>query len=248
MESMSQEWKNKIDEAVTTVNSNGSPVELTIRALNWPIRIIGNRGDIPSAHSVILVGLSGSEEQGYKFDIVDPNIPDKITYLENCRYSKLSITYDHKTDEYFGLGCSPLDIVVYPKAGPVFIRYIDDKGSSAIRASVHKNFCNQSGNNNYRDLCSRVKITDWLKNNLTKFENLPAGGGTCEAWSKFYLDMAYLGDFVGTDFSPGDGKFVSADGSAGCDMNHYPPAKKSVWLDSANWLGNVFSAWTKLWP
>ncbi|MCX6714177.1 MAG: hypothetical protein NTV48_03700, partial [Candidatus Vogelbacteria bacterium] len=77
------------------------------------------------------------------------------------------------------------------------------------------------------------------------------------SWVDFQLKVAYLGNFVGEstglDFHPNTGTnadtFVSADGSAGCDANHYPPKAKSVktsWLGNMG-LANIWSVWAGLW-
>jgi hypothetical protein len=70
------------------------------------------------------------------------------------------------------------------------------------------------------------------------------------------LEVAYLGDFVGTDYHPDDGKYVGID----CDENHYPTNKddksnllnnflqkfKRSSIDSDFWLANLLQPFRNL--
>ncbi|MCX6712345.1 MAG: hypothetical protein NT041_01485 [Candidatus Vogelbacteria bacterium] len=101
-----------------------------------------------------------------------------------------------------------------------------------------------------------------IENDIPSIRNMEGAidnlSGYCYGYSDLVLRIAYLGDFVGYDFHPNDGYIVGA----GCDANHQPDmnyinshpsqsgskSKKSAQLNPANWLGNVFGTFGKLWP
>jgi hypothetical protein len=221
---LGNEWSKLITDAKQRVNTEGYPTLMSIRSLNWQVKVSGSR-IIRTSHSVILVGISGSDSQGYDFDIVDPNVPDKVTSLNDCRSADIRITYDGQTSTDSGLACSPLSY--WSTAGPVFIREIN-LADSYTRAKAYADFCNNAQNSaNYKELCGRDKLTDWLKGNLADLVNVgseASPGGTCFGWADFYLRMTYLSDFVGKDFHSDDGTMVGRD----CDANHYPMGKSAL--------------------
>lgn len=207
-------WKTKVEELEFQVGS-GWPAQLTFRALDWPVKISGQ--DVNKiAHSVIAVGVSGSSDMGYDFDIIDPNYPNEITKLSNCRYALMEITYDGNLYSYTGLGC---DSSKYSKDGQILIGNWD---LLTQKKEDYKKFCGNTQNfTSFSNLCVSRNINRWLRENLTNLVNPTPNGGNCFAWTTFYLNMAYLGDFVGTDYHPDDGKIVGRD----CDANHYPISK-----------------------
>ena len=243
---MGQAWADALTAAKKTVNIAGLPKGLGIRSLNWAMSISNNKL-VYTGHAVILVGINDLGNNVYNFDIIDPNIPDRVSSLTNCKYAEMDVTSSGLTGKDLGLSCDPLDTNVYPaKDGPAFIYQISDLYDKAFLAFY--NFCQNPNNaTQYKDLCSRDKgkssINQWLKDNLTSFSNINYGGGTCHAWSEFFVNVAFLGDFVGTDYHPDDGKIVGKD----CDINHYPFKKTSV-ANSNNWLANVWAAFGHLFP
>lgn len=185
-------------------------------------------------HSVIATYISEDINGVVRIDYLDPNGPSNGRSIycnrgsDNVPYP-LSFCYLPDYDEFVA--------IVIPQD------YLQNQLnlSSVWNNAVSSNFCKDP---NHRDYCQR-NINQWIQNNYPKIDNNAfPGGGKCSGWTDFVLKVAYLGDFVGEDYHPGDGKFVGV----ACDTSHHKITQKSAGLNPVNWLGNVFSVWSKLWP
>jgi len=207
---MPQNYREKISRVIDRINQ-GYPMLIDFRATDWPVEILNNNLIVEN-HSSILVSVKQSTGDYYTFEIIDPNVPNKITYLKNCHYSTMRIKTSGFDKYDYGLGC---DSPTYQADGKVLVSDFDFMDDLVLN---YYNFCSLPQNIlAFSNLCKRTP-TQWLKNNLVDLKN---PGPSCLSWTKFYLNMAYLGDFVGTDYHPGDGKYVGTD----CDANHYPLSK-----------------------
>jgi len=200
-------------------------------------KIMGN--DNPQGHAVI--ALKTEEiiaNQKYKLTILDPGMgedgPTQLGVRDiYCRGQ--SVSAYNKT--YFGVVC---------EYAPGFLgmpMFLDLTTPLAVNFT---SYCRQHSESKFcKERQSNLSL--WLENNYPHVPNMEGylsnQIGVCRGWSELVLRLAYLGDFVGTDYHPDDGKYVGTD----CDANHYPitPAK-STQTDSTNWLANVWSVWQGL--
>jgi len=253
-------------ELKSYVNDYGYPMEVTVRGIDWGVYLYEDQtfqSLIPDSHSVIVTFIEDIGEQEntspyFNLKILDPNRPEGEISFRNCKPAFLYIEssgYDKLS--FGGFGCEP-EADYY--GDNVFIfsdksLYSVNPGYDWIEAyhQFKTGLCFEGSAQSYTDFCQRGKLTDWLRNNLTKLEN---PSGSCYAWTMFMLKVAYLGDFVGTDYHPDDGKYVGVD----CDANHYPTNKdnksnllnnflqkfKRSSIDSDFWLANLLQPFRNL--
>ena len=192
-----------------------------------------------SGHSIIGLKFMKDASGGVSsIDFLDPNGP-KVRTLKNCNAHLSSGTPPNLPF----LWC---DYDIFPASwGQVRIAVKDfDLYETKKFESERQSYC--LGKNT--EFCKR-NISDYLETNFPYINN-PGAEGSCLGWSDFVLRVAYLGDFVGYDYHPNDGKIVGRD----CDENHYPINKslretktlKSSQLGSLNWLANTWTAWGNL--
>ncbi len=181
-------------------------------------------------HSIIVLKITETSNDNFILKVLDGVYPH--VYEMNCRYQSTflqdnyiyTIVCDHPI-EGFGVIILRQNLNIINELSQSFFSY-----------------CYQHSNS---DFCiSRQNMSLWLENNYPPIENFSdANGGVCVGWSDFMLRVAYLGDFVGYDYHPNDGKMVGID----CDENHYPITKSASAWDPANWLASVSQILTKLW-
>ena len=192
-------------------------------------------------HELIFIGFDRSktsnisEDTGYYLKYLDPNDP-----------SLISTTFCKKREVHEPYGVTKKLFVCDYK--------YNDTDSYLAPFVIHDD---EEFTANVEENRIRTNTAVWLSNptNVPLIYNFSIDGvtqGVCNGWSKTVLGVAYLGDFVGTDYHPNDGKTVGKD----CDANHYPlPTKTSLttparpWAllrsggGGGGWLANVWSAW-----
>ncbi len=228
------------------VNDYGYPIQLKVRNKDWEVFAYDESESLGEvAHAVIVIFMEDLTEDNmepyFNLKILDPNVPEEIISLKNCKPAYLYISSSgYETHEFGGFGCTP-DNDWYGETfyGEEIFVYSNTSswGSEPSLTWIDKyhefktSLCYSGSAQFYTDFCQRGRLTDWLKNNLTKLQNPSDGGGNCYAWTMFMLKVAYFGDFVGTDYHPNDGKYVGVD----CDANHYPITKKTSFLPATPW-------------
>ena len=191
-------------------------------------------------HDVVVLKITEEANTNFTVKILDSGLGDSAPEVNeiNCHIKSYSVV----GKSYTGLICD------HSSLGDSIIFSANQNLISNLRQSFF-NYCSQHSVSSF--CVERQNMSSWVENNYPNISNFTTTGtgsnGVCSGWADFVLKVAYLGDFVGMDYHPNDGKIVGRD----CTANHYPiPAKaaKSSWLDPQNWLGNVYGAWAKLWP
>ncbi len=219
---------------------NGDPLLLAI---------IGNMRNYPqidpnseSRHALVAYDMQVGS-QVVRIDVIDPNVNANSTsgkHFNHVDCNRLGSSGIGDCHNYpFGTAYMDPFHIQFPQ----YVR-LSDWSAVLIGTNlkdIHDNFCQQQGHSNLH-VCQGTAISRLLNGGILDLNNplTVKGEGSCFSWATLEMDLAYLGDFVGTDFHPDDGKIVDTD----CDANHYP-ITKSAWLNPTNWLGNVFSAWLK---
>ncbi len=255
---------DKTAEEIFSLVESGYPVELNFRGdgistplpVRWTVNLYPPpEGLQPDSHAVTIVGVSKNEINPgyyvYNYQVLDPNVPERITEINGCQSGKMTIHYSGKDYVYEGLVCNS------ESYGPV-ITYQFESGLADGKAKAMKyaDFClNSSNKKSYPDLCSRNtypnKITNWIKSNLISLSNPSgAGGGACWAWTQFVLNSAYFADFVGYDFHADDGYVVGT----GCNADYQPYSfVKTKVSQKDNWMAAIINSdllgqINKFWP
>jgi hypothetical protein len=183
-----------------------------------------------SAHAVIVLKVTEGANKNFKIRVLDSGTQAQPDYPKaydiDCNPGTIRV------NEVY----APTIVCVHPEMGRVW--FINDE-ISVVRG-LKQAFLGYCRNNSFSKFCTERKdMTGWLEANYPKIQNFVGpNGGVCSGWSVFILRVAYLGDFVGTDYHSNDGKIVGRD----CDANHYP-SQKSTSIKSQNWLANAWSAW-----
>ena len=143
----------------------------------------------------------------------------KLELLEKCKELGITKCSSKKKGELIDLinNAEPIAILTSVDDNSVSIGNFEKQ-----MIQSRENICQSNSN---LHLCLDTPAKRLLDNipNIKNGEGDDDHGGYCRAYSDFIERVAYLGDFVGTDYHPNDGKYVGVD----CDANHYPlPAKK----------------------
>ena len=238
-------------------SQSGYPFQLSFELLDVQLEIITTIPDgktylsLPR-HVVIVTKMQksqGPHGDSYSFDIIDPNFPKDKKSISNCEFGVIRPNYKNiKDSSYYdeedtGLLCSSSPYYDEYKSRIYLHTFILGRSDR----DIYLEQCNKPVNiKNHPNLCvdRKGKISEWLENNridLENFVSIQMPLGNCSGWVNFVMDVAHFGDFVGTDFHPGDGKYMSENGSTGCNFNYPPTAAKSSWLNPQNWLANLQS-------
>jgi len=199
--------------------------------------------DNPNLKDVVEIGISNYERDihhaeialelidngdSYAIKILDPNGP-KISSI-TCPKTEFSDC--KQASSYTGN--------VYDFQ--ISLTGLRDQDSTRIkRKQLRTVECSKTIGRPTDEFCNR-NFAKWLEENYPNIDN-PAdesSRGSCWGWSDFMISVAYLGDFVGYDYHPNDGKVIRTD----CDeITRYPLSRKSSSAHPQNWLANAWSAW-----
>ncbi|MFA6476325.1 MAG: hypothetical protein WCV68_02805 [Candidatus Paceibacterota bacterium] len=196
------------------------------------------------SHALIVVDIQDLPTK-VNFKVLDPNYPSAVNFLF-C--DKVMLDGDDPSlvkiscPEKYNFGAAFMtDIVV------MVIRVGDYFGEPAFDRykRSHDSFCRSNLGSELCQQTAKQRLAEGKGKWAIPIENVPDGmfygreKGFCFGWVMAQIKVVYLGDFVGTDYHPGDGKFVGKD----CDANHYPLPVKSASTKPQNWLANVWLAW-----
>ena len=199
-------------------NGGGNPTPLVFKLTDSSYQITGGN------HAVIALSITGGDSSNpYTVKILDSDGP--ATRTLTCRPVSIrrnDATYMTITrcEGYPGFSYA---IAISPTASNINFN-LDTVG--LIKSKIRSNPSQWLEQGNYP--------------NITNFcsASCPAGKmGVCSGWVGLVLKIAYLGDFVGYDFHPNDGKIVGKD----CDANHYPKSDKSALNSSGALLRQGFA-------
>ena len=114
-----------------------------------------------------------------------------------------------------------------------------------VYSNSRREYCSSNGAPS--DFCSR-DIAQYIKDNYPPIDNyFPSckQSGCCAGLTNFVLQVAYLGDFVGYDYHPKDGKIIknNCNDSSCCDLNHHPSQRSIAKNNGNNWLASIQTAW-----
>ncbi|MCX6718238.1 MAG: hypothetical protein NTY81_01360 [Candidatus Staskawiczbacteria bacterium] len=227
-------WKTAISDLEKIIPSTKYPnkkdaeqLSLVFHDANIPYNHTGN-------HSVIATFVTDPGDGTATITYLDPNGPTNNLFIY-CGRKTDNIPADH-TDKW----------CFSPKGNKFVNPFVDtvDAQQQANLSSARNNFINSNQNfcsdPKHSDYCKR-DINQWIRTNYPDINNFSVTnldlGGCCKGWTDFVMRVAYLGDFVGYDYHPNDGKYVNQD----CDANHYPLPTKSAFLDSTNFLGSILT-------